>query len=258
MRRYGLIGEKLPHSFSPAYFSAKFKAEHIPDASYTAWELPSIDRLPELVRSVGGLRGFNVTIPYKTAVCTYLDKLSGAAADIFSVNTVVVRPVKPEDGVTKIPGFFLEGFNTDVIGFRESVRPLIPAHCERALLLGTGGSSVSVAYVLRQIGIEVLKVSRTPEQDDELAWEQVNEYVIKYHPLIVNSTPVGQFPQQEQCPPLPYEAMGTGHVLYDLIYNPPETLFLKRGREQGALTQNGHAMLVIQAEESWKIWQEAV
>ena len=255
MRQYGLIGQHLVHTFSPAWFADKFQRESIADASYTAFELSDIDELPRLVMKTPGLRGFNVTIPYKTSVCAYIDELYGPAAGLQVVNTVVVEETDVPFEGQKIPGFRLKGFNTDIYGFKESIKPLMRPWFERALILGTGASASSVAYVLYKLGVDTLFVSRNPQGDHEISWEEINEHVIRFHPLIINTTPIGQFPDSESAPVLPYELLTDKHLLYDLLYNPAETEFLKRGKAAGAMVHNGQSMLEMQAEQSWKTWQ---
>jgi shikimate dehydrogenase len=256
MRLYGLVGRVLTHSFSPDYFSEKFKSESISDTLYQKWELPDIGGIKSLVQNEPLISGFNVTIPYKQEILPWLDAIDPAAEAIGAVNTVVVKS-DAEQPDQKIPGRRLKGYNTDVLGFSDSIKPLIRAGTERALVLGTGGSSLAVCYVLRALGIRVLQVSRNPVGADQIGWQSINEYVIRHHRLIVNTTPLGQYPNTAESPVLPYEHIGSGHVLYDLIYNPAETLFLQRGRESGALVQNGYGMLCLQADYSWKIWQDA-
>jgi len=253
---YGIIGKTLKHSFSPDYFSAKFLKEGI-DATYTAWELPEINDLPSLLNANPGISGLNVTIPYKKEVCRFVDELFGPAAGLRVVNTLSIKQVESAPD-QKIPGFHIKGFNTDIYGFKESIKPLMRPWFERALILGTGASSESVAYVLFKLGVDTLFVSRNPEGDDEIGWDEINEYVIRFHPLIINTTPVGQFPDLAKFPQLPYEFITDKHLLYDLIYNPEETEFLKRGKAMGAQIHNGYSMLVMQAEQSWKTWEKSI
>lgn len=249
--RFGIIGKTLKHSFSPGYFAEKFRNESI-DATYSAWELNRIEDLPALLNANPDIRGLNVTIPYKKQVCSYVDELFGPAAGLGVVNTLVIKQEQKEN--QKIPGFTIKGFNTDIFGFKESIKPLMRPWFERALILGTGASSESVAYVLFKLGIDMLFVSRNPEGEDQLGWEEVNEYVIKFHPLIINTTPVGQWPETGKYPEIPYEALTEKHLLYDLIYNPEETQFLLKGKAMGAQIHNGLSMLKMQAEQSWKTW----
>ena len=250
---YGIIGKTLNHSFSHGYFTEKFLKEGI-DASYTAWELPDINDLPSLLNANPGIVGLNVTIPYKKEVCKFVDELFGPSAGLRVVNTLSIRQLEAT-AEQKIPGFHIKGFNTDIYGFKESIRPLMRPWFERALILGTGASSESVAYVLFKLGIDTLFVSRTPEGEDEIGWDEINEHVLRFHPLIINTTPVGQFPESEKFPALPYQFITDKHLLYDLIYNPVETEFLKKGKAHGAQIHNGYSMLIMQAEQSWKTWE---
>lgn len=257
MRQYGLIGKKLSHTFSPAWFSEKFKRESITNARYDAFELSSLDDLPRFIMQTPNLRGFNVTIPYKQSICAYLDEIFGPAEALQVVNTVVVKKEDVAFEGQKIPGFRLKGFNTDIYGFKESIKPLMRPWFERALILGTGASASSVAYILYKLGVDTLFVSRNPEGDQEIGWEDINEYVIHFHPLIINTTPIGQFPNEETYPALPYHFLSDKHLLYDLIYNPAESVFLSNGKMNNAMIHNGQSMLEMQAEQSWRTWLNA-
>ena len=254
MRQYGLIGKMLSHTFSPAWFSEKFKRESIHDARYDAFELASLEDFPRFIMQTPQLRGFNVTIPYKQSICAYLDEIYGPAEALQVVNTVVVQEENVPFEEQKIPGFRLKGFNTDIYGFKESIKPLMRPWFERALILGTGASASSVAYVLYKLGVDTLFVSRNPEGDQEIGWEDINEHVIHFHPLIINTTPIGQFPIEEAFPHLPYHLLSDKHLLYDLIYNPAETAFLSNGKMNNAMIHNGQSMLEMQAEQSWRTW----
>ena len=240
MNVYGLVGKTLKHSFSKAYFSEKFEKEKL-TAGFQNFELPTIEAFPDLIRKNPDIKGLSVTIPYKTVIIPFLDDIDVVALEIGSVNSILVK-----DGRTK-------GFNTDVIGFKSSIKPFLEHGMERALILGTGGASKAVAYTLRQIGLDVTFVSRTPKQG-QLGYSDINENVIKAFRLIVNTTPLGMYPDVESCPELPYEFIGNTHLLYDLTYNPPLTEFLRKGKERGAAVINGLSMLHIQAEASWEIW----
>ncbi len=246
METYGLIGYPLGHSFSRGYFNDKFASEGL-DAEYCNFELPTIEQLPLMIASTPTLRGFNVTIPYKQQVMRYLDEITPEAKAIGAVNVVrVVRKGKKT---------ILKGFNSDVVGFVNSLRPLLENQHTRALILGTGGASKAVAYGLQQLGIDYTFVSRTA-REGVITYEEVTPALLKDYKVIVNCSPVGMYPHVEECPPLPYEAMDSQTLLYDLIYNPEETLFLRRGREQGALTKNGLEMLLLQAFAGWEMWHE--
>ncbi|HTN16632.1 MAG TPA: shikimate dehydrogenase [Chitinophagaceae bacterium] len=239
MDQYGIIGNPLSHSFSPAYFNARFVREGIP-AEYTAFPLDSIGLLPGLIAAHPALRGLNVTIPYKTAVIPYLQGLSAAASAINAVNCI--RMVEGK----------LFGFNTDHYGFSESLKPLLQAGITDALVLGTGGSSKAVCYALEQLGLRYHLVSASGNGD--YTYADLSETIIRSHLLIVNTTPLGMSPHTTECPDIPYHFLGGSHVLYDLVYNPEETLFLQKGRIQGAQTKNGYEMLLLQADQSWAIW----
>lgn len=237
---FGLIGYPLSHSFSPEYFGKKFAREGI-GAVYQAFPLESITHFQKLITDHKSLHGLNVTIPYKQAIIPYLDKLDGAAEAVGAVNCIDIR-----DGKAK-------GYNTDITGFQRSLEPLLQAHHNKALILGTGGASLAVAYVLEQLRIPYTKVSRH-RSAGILAYEDIDEATISGHPLIINTTPLGMYPEVHTAPALPYTAINPSHMLYDLIYNPTETRFLKLGKEQGATIKNGYEMLVLQADASWDIW----
>lgn len=242
MQRYGLIGKKLGHSFSRGYFTQKFEAEGLADHQYLNFELPDIDAFPALVASQPGLRGLNVTIPYKTEVLPYLDRLDPVVEAIRACNCIRIEEGK------------CLGYNTDVIGFRRSLEPLLQPHHQRALVLGTGGAAQAVHYVLKEMGIGARAVSRSGNEET-LGYHQLDADLLASHTLLINTTPLGMYPKLDEAPPLPYDAVGPRHLLYDLIYNPEQTLFLRKGAEQGAAIKNGYEMLLIQAEESWKIWK---
>lgn len=244
MDKYGLIGYPLGHSFSRDYFNEKFENESI-DATYINYEIPSIDSLAEIIDTTPKLRGLNVTIPYKEKVLPMLDAISPEAEAIGAVN--VIR-VTHQGGKA-----MLKGFNSDVIGFTKSIEPLLEISHKKALVLGTGGSAKAVSYGLTQLGLETRFVSRTKKAGC-LTYQEVSPELIREYSVIVNCTPVGQFPNAEACPDLPYEAMSSQTLLYDLIYNPEETLFLKKGSARMATTKNGLEMLLLQAFASWDFW----
>jgi len=241
MRRFGLIGKDISYSFSPGYFGDKFRELGLEDCIYEIYDLPQISRFPGLLDRYPDLAGLNVTIPYKEAVIPYLDHLEEQAGEIGAVNTLRFTQNR------------LEGYNTDVIGFRESLRPLLRPTDQSALILGTGGASKAVAYGLRQLDIPFRFVSRNPEKG-QLSYGEVNAGLLKQYQILVNCTPLGTHPEVDKAPSLPYAALDASHLLYDLIYNPSETTFLKEGRQRGARTKNGLEMLRLQAEASWKIW----
>lgn len=244
MDKYGLIGYPLGHSFSVGYFNEKFQNEGI-NAQYINFEIPSIEDLREVLDRNPELRGLNVTIPYKQKVIPYLDEVSPEARAIGAVNVIRVTH-KGKD-------IILKGFNSDVIGFTQSIEPLLETFHKKALILGTGGASKAIDYGLRSLGLETVFVSRFDRpgtiQYDKLTPEDIQEYNV-----IVNCTPLGMYPKVDTCPDLPYEAMNSHTLLYDLIYNPDETLFMKQGRKQGATVINGLEMLLLQAFASWDFW----
>lgn len=245
MDKYGLIGFPLGHSFSISYFNEKFENEHI-NAQYINFEIPSIDGLTEILDRNPELCGLNVTIPYKEQVMKYLDAISPEAEAIGAVN--VIRVTHKGDKV------YLKGFNSDVIGFTRSIEPLLEPAQKKALILGTGGASKAIHYGLKSLNMQTIFVSRTRHGDGFITYEEVTPELVKEYNVIINCTPVGMYPHADECPKLPYEAMDTHTLLYDLIYNPDETLFLKRGREQGATVKNGLEMLLLQAFASWDFW----
>lgn len=244
MKKFGIIGHPLEHSFSPSYFNEKFQNEGI-DAVYEKYDLPVITDLQAIIDYTQDLCGFNVTIPYKEKVMSYLDIVSPEARSIGAVNVVKV--------INKDGKKYLEGYNSDLIGFMRSIQPLIEPHHKKALVLGTGGASKAIIYGLHRLGLETLLVSRY-QKDNTIQYEQIDKTVLEEYTVIVNCTPCGMAPHFDECPPLPYENFTPKHLMFDLIYNPDETLFLKKGREQGAITKNGLEMLLLQAEGAWEIW----
>lgn len=249
MRRFGLIGYPLSHSFSGNYFTDKFQRENISGAVYELFPLEEIEKFPEFISSRSDLSGLNVTIPYKEKIIPFLDELDETAKAVGAVNTLQFKIQNSR--------FKIVGHNTDIHGFRQSLKPFLTSAHERALILGTGGASKAVEYVLKQIGVECIFVSRTKKiipGKTVLAYSDLNEYVMKACKLIVNCSPVGTFPDVNEAPQIPYEFITPEHFLYDLIYNPAETEFLKRGKAKGAQTMNGLDMLKIQAEKAWEIW----
>ncbi len=239
---YGLVGYPLGHSFSRAFFSEKFAREGIM-AKYRNFELPDIALLPGVIAETPGLRGFNVTIPYKQAVMPLLDRLNPDAAEIGAVNVVRCEA----DGT-------LTGYNSDVYGFVESLRPLLSGgnHTD-ALVLGTGGASRAVCYGLRMLSLNVTRVSRTPGKDN-ITYADLTPDIMARNTVIVNTTPLGMYPNVDTAPDIPYERLTRAHVCYDLVYNPEQTLFMKRAEAQGATTTNGLRMLHLQALRAWDIW----
>ena len=247
MDLFGLIGKKLSHSFSPDYFKKKFDKLNI-DANYQLFEIQNIAELPDLINKHKNLKGLNVTIPYKKAVIPYLNRIEDTARQLGSVNTIHID----QQGDRPI----LKGFNTDIIGFEQSLEQLTSGKViKRALILGTGGSAQSVAFVLSKLKIEYYFVSRNRKVKNVLNYNDLTNEIVTNYNLIINSTPVGMYPSVEDSPPIPYELITPDHLLFDLIYNPPETIFLKNGRRRGASVCNGMKMLELQAEASWNIWQ---
>lgn len=248
MKQYGLLGYPLSHSFSKGYFTEKFRKEGI-DAVYENFALPSITELPELIAYSPFLAGINVTIPYKQAVIPYLDTLDPIAQAVGAVN--VVR-------VLQSPELRLIGYNSDVVGFRESIRPLVAAMGTeplKALVLGTGGASKAIVFGLKQLGIESVLVSRQTGPS-MLSYEELKPAHYEEFRIFVNTTPLGMSPKVDACPPLDYDRLGAHHLLFDAVYNPEKTLFLQKGEIQGSKIKNGLEMLHLQAEAAWRIWTE--
>ncbi|MBR0045653.1 MAG: shikimate dehydrogenase [Bacteroidaceae bacterium] len=241
MNTYGLIGYPLGHSFSRKFFTEKFEKEEI-NAQYLNFEIPSIEEFPNIIKNNPELRGLNVTIPYKQQVMQYLDDISEEAKAIGAVNVVKVG----KEGLT--------GYNSDVIGFVNSIKPLLKPHHKKALILGTGGASKAIRYGLTEkLGLETLFVSRSA-REGMITYEDITSETLQEYEVIVNCSPVGMFPHVDECPALPYEMMNENNLLYDLVYNPLETLFMKRGAAQGATVKNGLEMLHLQAIASWEFW----
>lgn len=241
---YGLIGYPLEHSLSISYFNQKFEDEGI-DAQYENFEIQSIESLMEVIDSTPNLRGLNVTIPYKEKVISYLDTLSPEARAIGAVNVIRVRHENNK--------VVLKGYNSDVIGFTQSIEPMLEKHHKKALILGTGGASKAVDYGLKALGLETVFVSRY-KRPGTIQYKDITPEVIKEYNVIVNCTPCGMYPHTDECPDLPYESMDNHTILYDLIYNPDETLFMKKGAAFGANVKNGLEMLLLQAFASWEFW----
>lgn len=241
MARYGLIGRHLSHSFSQRYFTEKFTREGLSDHSYDLFELERIDQLSDLIAETPGLVGLNVTIPYKQAVIPHLDAVDPVAAAVGAVNTIRLHEGR------------LTGHNTDVEGFRSTLLPMIGSTRPRALVLGSGGASRAVVFVLRELGIKFRVVSRSRETGD-LTWDQLDPALVGVCPLIINTTPLGMYPEVDGIPAVPMAAVGPRHMLIDLIYNPEMTRFLYAGEANGARTSNGLAMLHAQAEAAWGVW----
>lgn len=238
MRHYGIIGFPLLHSFSAKYFNEKFATEHI-EAEYSLYPTGIEDLRLKIEDLLDSLDGFNVTLPYKQAIIPFLDRLDETAQAIGAVNVVYKRV----------------GYNTDCLGFMESIKPLLRAYDSKALVLGTGGASKAACYGLRKLGITPTLVSRNPKEG-QLGYKDLTPEIMAEHTIIVNCTPLGMYPDVSSCPDIPYELITARHLLFDCVYNPDQTLFLQKGKAQGATIQNGIGMLYGQAKEAWGIWSE--
>ncbi len=242
MKLLGLIGFPLSHSFSAAYFAAKFEQLALHEYEYRNFPIPSIEAFPPLIREYVDLIGLNVTIPYKQQVIPYLDELDPTAAALKAVNTIHFKHGKTI------------GYNTDVIGFEQSFQPLVQPHHTHALILGTGGAAQAVAAVLKKIGIHYLFVTRGNAGTDRINYTDLNYYYYKQFKVIINCTPLGMYPNTEAFPLLDYSLLNAQHLLFDTVYNPAQTQFMLKGAAHGVTTKNGYDMLVFQAEAAWKIW----
>lgn len=244
-KKYGLIGKTLKHSFSKTYFEKKFADLKI-DAEYENIEIDSIEKFPNTIASADwkGIvpQGLNVTIPYKESIIPFLDELDITAKNIGAVNCIQFRNGK------KI------GHNTDAFGFKQLIKPFFEAHHERAIILGTGGASKAVNFVLEELGVSVIFISRNPKGRNQFSYDEMNENMIKFNGIIVNTTPIGMFPNVDEAPEIPYQFLTSKHLIIDLIYNPKESLFMKKAKAHGAVVINGETMLHQQAEKSWEIW----
>lgn len=245
MDRYGLIGYPLGHSFSAGFFAEKFRNEGI-DARYDNYEIATVDGLRALIEAHPDIRGLNVTIPHKQAVLPLLDHISPEASAIGAVNVIKVE---------RTDRLVLTGHNTDIIGFTDSIRPLLQPYHRSALVLGTGGASRAVVAGLRRLGINPTYVSRRPAPG-QLTYDDLSSNIIKEHTVIVNCSPVGMHPNSDLAPAIPYELLTPQHLLYDLVYNPLDTRFMQLGRQHGAVVKNGLEMLHLQALAAWRIWNE--
>ena len=243
MRLFGLIGYPLSHSFSKKYFAEKFEKEGITDCHYENFPIETIQEIPKLLKEYPSLEGLNVTIPYKEQVLPFLHSKNSIVEAINASNCITIKNGQ------------LRGHNTDVAGFEQSLQPLLQPWHKNALILGTGGASKAVEYVLEKKGISYLYISRYPGKG-RITYDKVTPAVMVKYSLIINTTPVGMYPAVDEAPPIPYEGLTESHYLFDLVYNPEKTLFLKKGEERGAAIKNGQDMLIIQAEESWKIWND--
>ena len=245
MKQFGLIGYPLGHSFSKKFFTEKFEKEEI-DAFYNLFELDDVSKFTQLTKDIE-LSGLNVTIPYKEKIIPFLNDLDDTAAKIGAVN--VIKFIR-ENGT-----LVLRGFNSDAIGFENSLKPYLKPHHNSALILGTGGASKAIDYVLKKLGIVTTFVSRTA-QPGRITYNELQQTIMDENTIIVNASPVGTFPHVDECPDIPYHYLTDRHLLFDVVYNPSETLFLKKGREMGAIGLNGEAMLTGQAIAAWEIWNK--
>ncbi|MDR1402297.1 MAG: shikimate dehydrogenase [Tannerellaceae bacterium] len=246
MDKYGLIGYPLGHSFSKTYFNKKFVAEKM-DAEFVNFEIPTIKEFKNVLKNNPDLKGLNVTLPYKTQVIPFLDELDEDARLIGAVN--VIKFSRKTSGKIK-----LTGYNSDIIGFKQSVDPLLAGR-RKALILGTGGASKAVFQGLKQMGVASTFVSRTPRESG-ITYRGITPKIMEQYTVIVNATPAGMYPNADECPDIPYDLLTPAHLLYDLLYNPDETLFMKKGKEKGATVKNGLEMLLLQAFAAWEIWHK--
>ena len=241
--QFGLIGKNISYSFSQKYFTNKFKEEKIKNSTYHNFDIKSIDEISDILKKNPSLKGLNVTIPYKEVIINKIDKLNNKAFEIGAINTIKITKKGK-----------LIGYNTDEYGFRKSLKPHLKKHHKKALILGTGGASKAIAFTLKKLDIEYNYVSRKKTHD--FNYKNLTSKIIEEHQIIINCTPLGTFPNIEERPEIPYEAINSNHLLYDLIYNPSETSFLKKGKTKGATIINGESMLELQAEKSWRIWNK--
>lgn len=245
MRKFGLIGYPLSHSFSKKFFAEKFNKERITDCEYELYPIENIDMFVKLLSDNPEMWGVNVTIPYKVQVLPFLDELDEASAEIGAVNCILIGRKNAE--------LWLTGYNTDAYGFEESLKPLLEVHHRKALVFGDGGAAKAIKYVLGKLGIPFLVVTRKPSADSIL-YAEVNEELLREHTILINTTPLGTSPEVDTCPEIPYQFLTDRHIGYDLVYNPEETRFLRQIKEKGGKIKNGLEMLHLQAIRSWEIW----
>ncbi|PBQ33179.1 shikimate dehydrogenase [Sphingobacteriaceae bacterium] len=246
MSHFGIIGKSLSHSFSKSYFEKKFKELNLTDHVYDTFEIPTIEGLKKVLEDNKNLVGLNVTIPYKETIIPFLDELSAEAKEIGAVNCI-----------HHVNGKFI-GYNTDVYGFSQSIKPFLDTNHQRALILGTGGASKAVAYALKKVGVEIYFVTSasTKKTANTFFYSEINELVMNAFKLVVNASPVGTFPNIDESPAIPYQFLTPQHLAYDLVYNPEQTSFLKQAKERGSIVVNGLSMLHLQAEKNWDIWNQ--
>lgn len=261
MKKYGLIGFPLGHSFSEKYFTDKFEKASLKNYQYSLFPLENIQDFPKLLAKDRDLYGLNVTIPHKIEVMHFLDELDAAAKEIGAVNCIkivhsdtVKSSFSGELGALNPKKYKLVGYNTDAFGFEKSIEPFLKPHHKKALILGNGGAAKAIKYVLKKRKIAFKYVSRNPE-NDMLSYSDLDENTLKEYQIIINTSPLGTYPNEDTFPDIPYQFLTDKHLLYDLVYNPEETVFLKKGKEKGATIKNGYQMLELQAEKSWEIWQ---
>ncbi len=250
MKKYGLIGNPLSHSFSKKYFTQKFEDKEIVDSIYDLYPLTKVEDLQLLIDNERDLVGLNVTIPFKEKVIPLLDELDPIAKEIGAVNTILINRNGADQPI-------LKGYNTDAIGFRDSLKPFLAKNHSRALVFGSGGSSKAIAFVLKQLNIPFFIVSRDPEGEAEIAYSDLEPNSIKRFQILINCTPLGTTPNEESIIPIRLDEIGPNHLVYDLVYNPLETLLLTTAKKQGAIVVNGLSMLRLQANASWVIWNNA-
>ena len=248
MKLFGLVGYPLGHSFSKGYFENKFVSEDIKDADFLNFELESLDGLRELINRNPQLKGFTVTIPHKISMLPIVDEITDEVRKIGALNVVKIKRQNNK--------IHLTGYNTDVFGFEKSLLEQIQPNHKQALVLGKGGSANAVGFVLKKLGINCLFVSRSTKDENTISYSNLTEEIIHSCLLIINTTPLGMFPEVETCPNIPYQYLTDKHFLFDLVYNPEQTLFMQKGTEQGARVCNGYDMLCYQAEEAWEIWNK--
>jgi shikimate dehydrogenase len=245
MKKYGLIGYPLTHSFSKRFFTEKFEKENV-EAVYENYEIEDISWFPDVIRNNPKLIGLNVTIPYKQLIIPYLNELDEAAEEVGAVNTIKITRADEE--------ILIKGFNTDTWGFESSLKPLLKEYHKKALILGTGGASKAIKYVLNKLKIDFISASVEELKENEIRYEEIDKKIIKEYLLIINATPLGTYPRVDTFPAVPYEYITEKHLLFDLVYNPEITMFMKKGTDRGATVKNGYEMLLHQALKSYEIW----